>query len=109
MQKFRFLLFLLKESYICYYIICVTVPLMKAFKESQFNYFLLIWMHHSRALGNKNNFLHERTLKTVYSDYKSSFNQLFDKDGCFMIHQRNDFDSCDLLIRRDLYIFYSNK
>ena len=26
MRKFQFLLFVLKRSYICYYIICMTVP-----------------------------------------------------------------------------------
>ena len=29
MRKFQFLLFVLKQSYICYYIICMTVPLNK--------------------------------------------------------------------------------
>ena len=63
--------------------------LMKAFIESQFNYCPLIWMLHSRALNNKINRIHERALRTVYSDYNSSFNELLDKDGSFTIHQRN--------------------
>ena len=63
--------------------------LMKAFIESQFNYCPLIWMFHSRTLNNKINRIHERALRTVYSDYNSSFNELLDKDGSFMIHQRN--------------------
>ena len=29
MQKFQCLLFVLKRSYMCYYIICITVPLLK--------------------------------------------------------------------------------
>ena len=29
MRKFQCLLFLLKQSYICYYIICMTVPLIQ--------------------------------------------------------------------------------
>ena len=63
--------------------------LVKAFIESQFNYCPLIWMLHSRTLNNKINRIHERALRTVYSDYNSSFNELLDKDGSFTIHQRN--------------------
>ena len=62
---------------------------MKAFIESQFNYCPLIWMLHSRTLNNKINLIHERALRTVYSDYNSFFNQLLEKDGSFTIHQRN--------------------
>ena len=62
---------------------------MKAFIESQFNYCPLIWMLHFRTLNNKINRIHERALRTVYSDYNSSFNELLDKDGSFTIHQRN--------------------
>ena len=46
-------------------------------------------MLHSRTLNNKINCIHERALRTVYSDYESSFNELLDKDGSFTIHQRN--------------------
>ena len=46
-------------------------------------------MLHSRTLNNKTNHIHERALRTVYSDYNSSFNELLDKDGSFTIHQRN--------------------
>ena len=49
---------------------------MKAFIESQFNYYPLIWTFHSRTLNNKINRLHERTLRLVYSDYNSSFCEL---------------------------------
>ena len=63
--------------------------LMKAFIESQFNYCPLIWMLHSRTLNNKINRVHERALRTLYSDYNSSLNELLDKDGPFTIHQRN--------------------
>ena len=63
--------------------------LMKAFIEFQFNYCPLIWMFHSRTLNNKINCIHERSLRTVSSDYNSSFNELLDKDRSFMIDQRN--------------------
>ena len=46
-------------------------------------------MHNSRTLYNKINRIHERALRTVYSDYKSTVNELLDKDGSFTIHQRN--------------------
>ena len=62
---------------------------MKTFVEFQFNYCPLIWMLPSRTLNNKINRLHERVLRTVYSDYKSSFNTLLEKDGSFLIHHRN--------------------
>ena len=62
---------------------------MKTFVESQFSYCLLIWMLHSRTLNNEINRLHERALRSVYSDYKSSLNTLLEKDGSFLIHNRN--------------------
>ena len=62
---------------------------MKAFIESQFNDCPLIWMLLSRTLNNKINRIYETALRTVYSDYNSSFNELLDKDGSFTIHQRN--------------------
>ena len=33
--------------------------------------------------------MHEAALRTVYSDYNSSLNKLFDKNGSFTIHQIN--------------------
>ena len=62
---------------------------MKAFLESQFNYYLLIWMFHSRTSNNKINRLHERALRIVYSEYKSSFCELLEKDKSFSIHHKN--------------------
>ena len=62
---------------------------MKAFIESQFDYCPLIWMLHSRTLNNEINRIYEKALRTIYSDYKSSFNKLLDKDGSFTIVQQN--------------------
>ena len=62
--------------------------LMKAFIESQFNYCPLIWMLCSRTLNNKINHIHERTLRTVYSDYNPSCYELLYKDDTFTIHQK---------------------
>ena len=62
---------------------------MKKIIESQFNYCPLIWMFHSRTINNKINRLHERALRIVYSDFKSSFEGLLMKDNSFSIHERN--------------------
>ena len=56
---------------------------MKTFIESQFNYCQLIWMFHSRTINNKINHLHERALRIVCSDFKSSFEVLLIKDNPF--------------------------
>ena len=84
---------------------------MKAFIESQFNYWSLIWMFHSRTLNNKITRLHERTLRTVYSDYKSSFCELLEKDKSFSIHHKNiqslDIEIFCIIYRLALWITYS--
>ena len=48
--------------------------LMNAFFNSQFNYCALIWMCHSHENNNKINRLHERCLRIIYNDKRSSFN-----------------------------------
>ena len=62
---------------------------IKTFIESHFNYCPLIWMFHSRTMNNKINRSHERALRIVYSDFKSSFEALLMKDNSFSIHERN--------------------
>ena len=62
---------------------------MKAFIESQFNYCPSISMFHSKTLNNKINCLYERVLRIVYSDYKSSFCELLEKNKSFSIHHKN--------------------
>ena len=62
---------------------------MKRFIESQFNYCPLIWMFHSQTIINKSNRLHERAVRIVYSDFKSSFEGLLLKENSFSIHERN--------------------
>ena len=63
--------------------------LMNSFFTSQFNYFPLTWMCHSRTMNNKINRLHERCLRIVHSDKTSSFEKLLEKDGSVTIHTRN--------------------
>ena len=62
---------------------------IKTFIEYQFNYCPLIWMFHSRTINNKINRLHERALRIVHSDFKSSFEGLLVKGNSFSIHERN--------------------
>ena len=45
-------------------------------------------MFHSRRLSNKINNVHEKALRIVYSDYKSTFQELLDKDASFSVHHR---------------------
>ena len=63
--------------------------LFKAFIESQFNYCPLIWMLHLRTMNNKINRLHERSLRIVYSDQSSTFEELLERDKTFSIHHKN--------------------
>ena len=63
--------------------------LMNAFFRSQFNYCPLIWMCYNRSLNHKINPLHERCLRIIYSDKKSKFDELLDKDESVSIHHQN--------------------
>ena len=63
--------------------------LARAFIESQFGYCPLIWMFHNRTLNNKINRLHERTVRLVYNDHESSFEELLLIDNSLTIHERN--------------------
>ena len=46
-------------------------------------------MCHSRENNNKINGLHERYLRIICNDKRSSFNALLEKDGSVSIHERN--------------------
>ena len=63
--------------------------LMNSFFASQFSYCPLIWMCHSRTVNNKINKLHERCLRIVYNDKKSSFKELLETDKSVPIHIKN--------------------
>ena len=63
--------------------------LMNSFFTSQSNYYPLIWMFHSRGLNNKIDRQHERCLRIAYSDNRSSFEHLLDKDKSVSIHVKN--------------------
>ena len=57
--------------------------------ESQFGYCPLTWMFYSRKANSKINHIHERSLRIVYKDNISSFEELLKKDKSFCIHHRN--------------------
>ena len=63
--------------------------LVNVFSYSQFNYCQLVWMYHNRTNINKINRLHERCLRLIYNEKKSSFKDLLEKDGSVSIHHRN--------------------
>ena len=63
--------------------------LMKTFVESQFGYCPFIWMFHSRKVNSEINHLQERSLRIVYNDYITSFEDLLKKDNSFKIHWKN--------------------
>ena len=62
---------------------------MKDFIESQFGYFLLVWMCCNRSCNNYKNHLHERALRLVYNDSVSSFQDLSQRHQSVGIHHRN--------------------
>ena len=63
--------------------------ILKTFIESQFSYCSLVWMFCSRKVNNRINHVHERALRLVYNDYKTSFEQLLKNDKSISIHHRN--------------------
>ena len=63
--------------------------ILKAFIESQFSYCSLVWMFCSREMNRKINHIHERSLRLVYNDYHSTFEELLKNDKSVSIHHRN--------------------
>ena len=49
-------------------------------------------MIHNRKLNKKINKIHERTLRIVYSDHKTSFSELLKKDKSVTIHQNSVYE-----------------
>ena len=62
---------------------------MKAFIESHFANFPLIWMFCQRSSNTRINHLHERALRIVYNDNESTFEDLLKKDNSVSIHHKN--------------------
>ena len=62
---------------------------VNSFFNAQFNYCPLIWMLHRRKNNNKIKHLHERCLRLIYSDKKSSYENLLQKDNSISIYHKN--------------------
>ena len=63
--------------------------IIKSFITSQFGYIPFIWMFHSRAWNNKINLIHDRALRIIYNDSKSTFEKILNKDNSVSIHHGN--------------------
>ena len=61
----------------------------KAFTKSQFGYYPLVWILHSRSLNNKINQINEIALGITDNGKPSSFKKLLEKDNSVTIHHRN--------------------
>ena len=57
--------------------------------ESQFKYYSLTWMFHSRNTNDKINKLHKMALMLVQDDYTSTFDELLEKNKSFIVHHCN--------------------
>ena len=62
--------------------------LFQSFIIPQFNYFPIAWMCQGKDLNNKINNIHEKTLRIVYQDKKSSFETLLKCDKSTSIHTK---------------------
>ena len=59
-----------------------------SFVKSQFGYCPRKWMFRNRKVDRKINHLQERSLRIVYDDYTSSFENLLKKEYSFKIHHK---------------------
>ena len=73
--------------------------LLNAFFISQFSYCSLVC-----GKNIKINRIHERCLRIIYNDKKSTFYELLEKDGSVSIHKRNlRFLACEMFkLKRDM-------
>ena len=63
---------------------------MNAFIISQFFYYSLVWMFHSRTQKNQINKIHEKAFIIAYKYQTSlSFDDLLKRDKSVSIHQKN--------------------
>ena len=64
--------------------------LVNSFIKSQFSYYSLIWMFHSRRMEHRINKINERAVRLIYSsDSKLTFKELLVKNKAVSIHQKN--------------------
>ena len=62
---------------------------MSAFFKSHFTYWLLIWLCCNRSLNNKIKRLPKRCPRILYSNKKSNFEELLERDGSVSNHHPN--------------------
>ena len=62
---------------------------INSYFSSQFNYCPFIWMNHNKSINKKINNLHEKTLRLIYCDHSSDFQELLQRDNSVTIHQKN--------------------
>ena len=62
--------------------------IFKAFIVSQFNYFPLLWMIHTKQLNNRINSLYEKALRVTFQNRNSSFSKLLKLEKLATIHYR---------------------
>ena len=60
-----------------------------AFLMAQFNYYSLSSIYHDRTYNKEINRLHERCLRLIYNDKRSSFEGLLEKDNSVSMHHTN--------------------
>ena len=63
--------------------------LMRSFIMSQFSYYPLIWMCHSRKINDQINKLYEHVLRLVCNDKSCPIWELLERDKSVTIHKRN--------------------
>ena len=63
--------------------------LANAFVNTQFGYAPLIWMFTSKNSMLKINKIHRRTLRVVYDDYNSTYEELLASHNDISIHQKH--------------------
>ena len=63
--------------------------IMKAFIESHFGYFPIVWIFCGRQTNARINHIHKRALRAVYNDEVSPFEELRGRDKPETIHQGN--------------------
>ena len=62
---------------------------MNAFFNAKFSYCQLTWMFHSRKLNYKINRKHDKSLRIVYNDNTSSYEELLEIDNSVSVHPGN--------------------
>ena len=63
--------------------------LLESFVKSQFSYCPLVWMFSNRALNSRIDKLQERSLRILYKDDMSTFEELLEKDNAITVHDHN--------------------